>query len=383
MKAETMRVNSLIIKAWTVINIVLAASYLLEVLKGTRTVGYVVVFACVLFIPEIISVIIYKRKPEAAAFKYEAVVGYLIMYTFVMITGNTFLVFTYIFPMLTFMILYHKKRLILTTGIIVLIINLIFIYIWSRGGIGGRILTLENSRDHEIQIALICLCFAGSYATARLYESISQKNIEYVLQINKDAKHLKEMTLQSIHTIVKTIDAKDDYTKGHSQRVSYYSYVLARALGSDEEEANNVRVVALLHDIGKIGVPDAILNKRGSLTDEEFEIMKTHSEVGANILKDITYLPGLEIGALYHHERYDGTGYPKGLKGDEIPYVAKVICIADAYDAMSSNRVYRKRLPEDKILEEFEKCKGLQFDPKMTDTFINLIKEGKIKPLAV
>ena len=209
------------------------------------------------------------------------------------------------------------------------------------------------------------------------------KNIEYVLQINKDAKHLKEMTLQSIHTIVKTIDAKDDYTKGHSQRVSYYSYVLARALGSDEEEANNVRVVALLHDIGKIGVPDAILNKRGSLTDEEFEIMKTHSEVGANILKDITYLPGLEIGALYHHERYDGTGYPKGLKGDEIPYVAKVICIADAYDAMSSNRVYRKRLPEDKILEEFEKCKGFQFDPKMTDTFINLIKEGKIKPLAV
>ena len=383
MKAETMRVNSLIIKAWTVINIVLAASYLLEVLKGTRTVGYVVVFACVLFIPEIISVIIYKRKPEAAAFKYVAVVGYLIMYTFVMITGNTFLVFTYIFPMLTFMILYHKKRLILTTGIIVLIINLIFIYIWSRGGIGGRILTLENSRDHEIQIALICLCFAGSYATARLYESISKKNIEYVLQINKDAKHLKEMTLQSIHTIVKTIDAKDDYTKGHSQRVSYYSYVLARALGSDEEEANNVRVVALLHDIGKIGVPDAILNKRGSLTDEEFEIMKTHSEVGANILKDITYLPGLEIGALYHHERYDGTGYPKGLKGDEIPYVAKVICIADAYDAMSSNRVYRKRLPEDKILEEFEKCKGLQFDPKMTDTFINLIKEGKIKPLAV
>ncbi len=383
MKAETKRVNSLIIKAWTVINVVLAASYLLEVVKGTRTFGYVAVFACVLFVPELISVIIYKRRPESSAFKYVAVVGYLIMYTFVMLTGNTFLVFTYIFPMLTFMILYHRKRLILISGIIVLIINLLFIYIWSRGGIGGRMLTLENSRDHEIQIALICLCFAGSYATARLYESISAKNIEYVRQINEDAKHLKEMTLQSIHTIVKTIDAKDDYTKGHSQRVSYYSYVLARELGSDEEEANNVRIVALLHDIGKIGVPDAILNKKGSLTDDEFEIMKTHSEVGANILKDITYLPGLEIGALYHHERYDGTGYPEGLKGDEIPYVAKVICIADAYDAMSSNRVYRKRLPEEKILEEFEKCKGGQFDPKMTDTFINLIKEGKIQPLIV
>lgn len=380
MREETRAVNRSLLIAWTGINIILAVSYLIEVLKGTRTIGYVLLFMLVTGLPELVSAVAYKKAPESIKLKYIVVVGYLFMYMFVMITGNTFMVFTYIFPMLSFLILYHKKKLILYMGLIVLTINLIFIAIWASG-IGNIEITLENSRDHEIQIALILLCFSGSYASAQLYDSISKKNNEYVKQIHDNAKQMQEMTLQSIMTIANTIDAKDEYTKGHSQRVSEYSYILAKELGMSEEDASDIRFIGLLHDIGKIGVPDSILNKAGRLTDEEFEIMKTHPTVGANILKDIKLLPGLDIGAKYHHERYDGHGYPSGLKGDEIPYIAKIIGVADSYDAMSSNRVYRARLSDEEILREFERCKGTQFDPKIADVFIKLLKEGKMKAM--
>ena len=377
MREETKMINKSFIMAWTTINAILVGSYWVEVIKGARTVGYAVAFMFVTILPELVSVILYRKKPDSTAFKYVSVIGYLFMYTFVMMSGNTFMVFTYIFPMLSFLILYHKKRLILGLGIVVLIINILFIYMWEHGGIGGRTMIIE-SRDYEIQIALILLCFSGSYATAQLYDQISRKNREYV-QIIDESMHLtQEMTLQSIRTIVNAIDAKDEYTKGHSQRVSQYAYALSIALGMEEAEAQNIRRIGLLHDIGKIGVPDSILNKAGRLTDEEFAVMKTHPSVGATILNEITFLPGLNIGARYHHERYDGRGYPSGLKGDEIPYIAKIIGVADAYDAMSSNRVYRTRLSNTEILEEFERCKGTQFDPKITDVFITLLKEEKL-----
>lgn len=383
MNEENRLVNRSLLIGWTAINIILAVSYLVEVLKGTRTIGYVLLFILVTALPEIIAAIIYRQKTESAALKYVVVVGYLFMYTFVMITGNTFMVFTYIFPMLSFLILYHRKNLILYMGITVLIINLVFIAIWAEyGGVGGRVITLQNSRDHEIQIALIVLCFSGSYASANLYDNISKKNIEYVEKINENSKQMQEMTLQSIMTIANTIDAKDEYTKGHSQRVSEYSYILAKELGMNDEEAENIRFIGLLHDIGKIGVPDSILNKAGRLTDEEYEIMKTHPTVGANILKDIKLLPGLDIGAKYHHERCDGRGYPSGLRGEEIPYIARIIGVADSYDAMSSSRVYRARLSDEEILQEFIRCKGTQFDPDIADVFIKLLKDGKIKTSA-
>lgn len=380
MDYENKRVNRLILIGWTAINIILVLSYLIEVAKGTRTIGYALVFALIASLPEFVALMFYRRDNNSPAFKYVVVAGYLVMYTFVMITGNTFLVFSYIFPMLSLLILYHRKNLILCMGIIVLIMNLLFVWIWARyGGIGGRITTVKNSCDHEIQIALIILCFGGCYAASRLYDSINTKNKEYVKRINENSRQMQEMTLQSIMTIANTIDAKDEYTKGHSQRVADYSYILAKAMGMSDEDAENIRFIGLLHDIGKIGVPDSILNKTGRLTDEEYEIMKTHPAVGAAILKDIELIQGLDIGAKYHHERYDGRGYPSGLKGDEIPFIAKIIGVADSYDAMSSNRVYRSRLSDEEILQEFERCKGTQFDPKIADVFISLLKEDKIK----
>ena len=136
--------------------------------------------------------------------------------------------------------------------------------------------------------------------------------------------------------------------------------------------------MALLHDIGKIGIPDAILNKPGKLTDEEYEIMKTHVIRGGEILKDFTMIDNVNVGALYHHEKYDGSGYCHGLKGEQIPLDARIIGIADAFDAMTANRVYRKQMDLDFVIEELKRCSGTQFDPKLVDILLALIDEGEI-----
>jgi energy-coupling factor transport system substrate-specific component len=147
-------------------------------------------------------------------------------------------------------------------------------------------------------------------------------------------------------------------------------------MGMDEESVKNINFIALLHDIGKIGVPDAVLNKPAALTDEEYAIIKQHPTTGYDILKDIRIIPDVHLGALYHHERYDGTGYPHGLKGEDIPLIARIIAIADTYDAMTSNRAYRKALTNDIVISEMEKNKGKQFDPALAELFIKMLKDG-------
>ena len=192
-------------------------------------------------------------------------------------------------------------------------------------------------------------------------------------------KELKGVTIESIEAIARTIDAKDTYTNGHSIRVGHYSRIIAEALGMQGDELENLYYIALLHDIGKIGIPDAILNKPGRLTDEEFAIMKSHTTKGAKILKDISTIPNIVEGAKYHHEKYGGGGYPEGLKGEEIPYIARIICCADCFDAMATKRVYKDPYPKEKIISEFERCKEIQFDPNIADVVIKLIEEGKLK----
>ena len=183
---------------------------------------------------------------------------------------------------------------------------------------------------------------------------------------------------ETILTIAKTVDAKDENTRQHSIRVSEYSVLIAQKLGLDEQTCDELRRTALLHDIGKIAIPDRVLNKPSRLTDEEYEIMKSHVVKGADILKNFTLLDHVEEGALYHHERYDGKGYVHGLKGEEIPLYARIIGIADAFDAMKANRVYRKQLDFDYVLGELKKGRGTQFDPKLVDIMLELIAEGTI-----
>ncbi len=187
-----------------------------------------------------------------------------------------------------------------------------------------------------------------------------------------------EMGNETIMAIARTVDAKDSMTSKHSQRVSEYSVLIARKMGFFEEEIDNLRNAALLHDIGKIGIPDAILNKPDKLTDEEYARMKTHVTLGAEILKDFTLVEHAVEGAKYHHERYDGTGYPEGLKGEEIPLYGRIIAIADAFDAMTANRVYRKRLSFEQVMKELENGRGTQFDPVLLDMFLELLGEGNI-----
>lgn len=198
-------------------------------------------------------------------------------------------------------------------------------------------------------------------------------------RLEEKTREVELVTIQAITTVANTIDAKDDYTKGHSIRVAYYSEALARKIGWSEEEVQNIHYIALLHDIGKIGVPDSVLNKPFKLTNVEFELIKNHTVMGAEILKDIKMFPHVSVGAKFHHERYDGRGYPSGLKGDEIPLVARVIGIVDSYDAMTSNRVYRKRLQDEMVKQELLRGKGTQFDPYLVDQFMELLEEGNLQ----
>ena len=177
--------------------------------------------------------------------------------------------------------------------------------------------------------------------------------------------------------MAEAIDAKDTYTNGHSGRVAEYAEMIAKRCGYTDEHLNSLYMMGLVHDVGKIGIPDAVINKPGKLTDEEYEMIKTHSVLGAKILGTIQGMPSLHTGARWHHERYDGTGYPDGLSGEKIPEEARIIAVADAYDAMTSRRSYRDALTQEKVREEILKGRGTQFDPRFADVMLQLMDEDK------
>lgn len=221
--------------------------------------------------------------------------------------------------------------------------------------------------------ALFIIWFTWFFTRSRIQKTIEHQK----LQLEYARKQI-EMGNETILSIARTVDAKDSNTSQHSFRVSEYSFKIATRLGWDEKRCENLRQMALLHDIGKIGIPDSILNKPARLTDEEYEIMKTHVTRGGEILKDFTLIENVAVGAMYHHERYDGKGYAFGLKGENIPIEARIIGLADAFDAMTANRVYRKQLDLEVVLDELHRCSGTQFDPNLVDVFLTLIDEGDV-----
>ncbi|MBL1218025.1 MAG: HD-GYP domain-containing protein [Planctomycetes bacterium] len=185
-----------------------------------------------------------------------------------------------------------------------------------------------------------------------------------------DQMHL--MFLGTLEALTAAVDAKDRYTCGHSQRVALLSRQLAEALGLPPDRVERIHIAGLMHDVGKIGVPESVLCKAGKLTKEEYEIIKGHPEIGANIVKDIPHFDDIIPGVLYHHERYDGKGYPHGLAGEDIPMMGRLLALADSFDAMSSTRTYRAALPRERVLEEIQACAGSQFDPDLTPHFLSL-----------
>ena len=216
---------------------------------------------------------------------------------------------------------------------------------------------------------------------------VTRRRMERTLELQEAKLSLAlqqvQMGNEAILAIANAVDAKDSRTRMHSRRVAEYSKMIAREYGFDEEEQENLYKAALLHDIGKIGIPDAVLNKPGRLTDEEYAIMKTHVTRGAEILKDFTLVPNAADGARYHHERYDGRGYPEGLKGEDIPLYGRMIAVADTFDAMTANRVYRQAQDFDYVMNELHKGRGTQFDPLFLDIFLGLIESGEIDMMAL
>jgi len=254
----------------------------------------------------------------------------------------------------------HSMRLsllVFTAGSVVASVFQVFMY-----GISLNNMTI-------VAMTALLYVFALKDMT-REVEHARNVEIESYKEAQKKEHALFEQTAEALAA---AIDAKDKYTHGHSSRVAMYSTQIARESGKSEEECEKVYFAALLHDVGKIGVPDAIINKDGKLTDEEFAWIKRHPVFGNQILSSIQQSPYLSIGAHYHHERYDGRGYPEGLKGEDIPDLARIIAVADSYDAMTSKRSYRDPLPQQIVREELVKGMGTQFDAEYAKVMLSLL----------
>lgn len=212
-----------------------------------------------------------------------------------------------------------------------------------------------------------------------IYIVFHYKTIVYNRRLELDSK----IILQSISTLTNFIDAKDAYTRNHSTRVAIYSFEIGRRLKMNKNDLDNLYYIALMHDCGKIGIPDELLNKLGKLSNEEYKKIQSHTEIGQKMLGDFNAIPGIRDGAYYHHERFDGTGHPMGLKGFDIPLCARIICVADSYDAMSSDRCYRIALSKEKVLTEIITNSGKQFDPEICNIMISLIESDFVEKIKV
>lgn len=207
-------------------------------------------------------------------------------------------------------------------------------------------------------------------------KSIAQMN--EIKKINEELKttyeKLENSYLESIETLRYTVEAKDTYTRGHSDRVSEFSVLIGKSVGLSDVDLKTLQIGGLFHDIGKIGVPDTILQKNAKLTDDEYSEIKNHPSIGAHILSTASIFKDIIPIVKHHHERFDGHGYPSQLSGTNIPYLARITSIADTFDAMTSKRSYRDALPLDTVIAEFERCKGSQFDPELTDVFLDILR---------
>ena len=249
----------------------------------------------------------------------------------------------------------------------------------EANGVGENILdttiVVQKAFYETIWFWGIVLLIIGLVAYKIIQAAVAYKTKALLKKQKENKIFIREM----IEAFARTIDMKDRYTKGHSTRVAEFTALLTKELGYDEETVEKYYNIALLHDIGKIGIKPEVLNKEGKLTDEEFTIIKSHSIQGYNVLKDISIMPELAIGACSHHERPDGKGYPKGLKGDEIPRVAQIIAVADTFDAMYSDRPYRKRMNFDRVVSIITEVSGTQLSSDVVDAFLRLVEKGEFK----
>ena len=243
----------------------------------------------------------------------------------------------------------------------------------SKGFIEGATDFVRKPFIPEVMRQRVRRVLRYEYLQEHLEQEVKRQTALAEKRLEESRELFREMAL----ALAKTIDAKDNYTHGHSERVANYARMIAKSAGDDADAQERIYYMGLLHDIGKIGVAGNIINKNSKLSDEEFNSIKSHTLIGADILHDIHRFPDLSVGARFHHERYDGKGYPDKISGESIPRAARIIAVADTYDAMTSSRSYRKGLPQDVARAEIEKGKGTQFDPQFADLMLKLIDEDK------
>ena len=234
-------------------------------------------------------------------------------------------------------------------------------------------------KTYSFRLAIIALVFFALCIAIGIRLSFVMKKADESERLIEQGKRDKQFIRELIESFAKVIDLKDSYTQGHSARVAVYTKMLAEELGYDEETVDRYYNIALLHDIGKVGIPDNVLNKPGKLTDEEFSLIKSHTSRGYNVLKNISFMPEIAVGAQAHHERPDGRGYPNRLKGEEIPRVAQIIAVADCFDAMYSDRPYRSRMNFDKAVSIIKEVSGTQLTPDVVEAFLRLVEKGKFR----
>ncbi len=284
------------------------------------------------------------------------------------------------FPMLTMLLLFpiflstgFGERELCSTTLVMSLFGetVILLSRWYESMKLGR---ADNLFLPEACLTYVILLAGGFVAQAMV---VRVKDIMDADFQERENAHTQSMNMQMVTTLVNTIEAKDPYTNGHSNRVAMYAREIAVRAGKDEEYLDRLYYMSILHDIGKIGIPDRILTKREELTESEQSVIRTHPMVGAEILSDITQMPGIEIGAKSHHEFYDGSGYPEGLSGEDIPEEARIIAVADAYDAMTSERSYRMAYTQEQVREEIRRGRGTQFDPRFADIMLDMIDKDQ------
>lgn len=357
---------------------------------------------------------------SSSKLKYFILLGIVLVFTFMGVTITYHVVMPAVLPIL-YSTLYSSKKTMWYVYILTVISTIINVFVGYRYGLCDANMTLITikSLDHyvsdgqftlttvnahpEINLLLFfvlprCLIYIAFMSIcSNIYnvikssmekaETVVQMEIfqkelknkveEQTLELREGKKKLKESYIQTVSALGEAVDAKDRYTSGHSKRVAEYAKIIAEKMGKSLEEQEIVYRAGLLHDVGKIRIPNEIINKKGRLTDEEYNLIKIHPVTGYHILGSIPDHQTVAIAAKFHHERYDGNGYPNGLSGENIPELARILAVADAYDAMTSNRSYRNGMSQDIVRKEIENGKGTQFDPYIADIMLEIIEEDK------
>lgn len=412
--------NSYVMRCFSVSMLIYAFTFLLNLLNIFIINKRIMLNG---FIPSIIiyfiMLLITKKVPlESKKLKYFILLGIVSVFTLVGVTITYHVVILPAIPIL-YAIIYSSKKVMWYTYALTVISTIIIVfggYYYGLCDANMVLLTTTKLSDYMVDgkfvvetinnnpiiylslffviprcilyVTLVTVCKdiftiikQGSEKVKHAFKmEIFQKELktkvdEQTVELREKTRKIQEAYWQTVTALSEAVDAKDRYTSGHSKRVAEYSKMIAKRMGKSEAEQEMIYRAGLLHDVGKIGVPVDIINKPGKLTDGEFDLIKIHPITGYHILREISEYGDMAIAAKYHHERYDGKGYPNGLIGENIPESARILGVADSYDAMTSNRSYRKGLPQDIVRSEIEKGKGKQFDPEVADIMLQMIDE--------